>query len=86
MIWPLKFPVFNLAGDGLDICSKVKYLGHIITDKLTDDDDIYRQCRSLYAQANTQVRRFGMVSNDVKITLFQTFCTFLYAVHLWTHY
>ena len=31
---------------------KCKYLGNIIHDNLTDDDDIARQKRCLYAQAN----------------------------------
>ena len=31
---------------------KCKYLGHIINNNLTDDDDIARQKRCIYAQAN----------------------------------
>ena len=35
------------------VCNVAKYLGHYITDDLSDDRDIYRQCRKLHAQANT---------------------------------
>lgn len=43
----MAFPDFKPAGNVLNICSVVKYLGH----ELTDDEDIYRQCRMLYVQA-----------------------------------
>lgn len=43
------YPDFKLANHKLSVCKKVKYLGHFITDKMTDDEDIYRQCRMMYA-------------------------------------
>lgn len=30
------------AGEALVVVNKVKYLGHIITDNLSDDDDVLR--------------------------------------------
>ena len=39
----LTFPSFYLSGQVLPVCSKTKYLGHIITDYMTDDDDMNRQ-------------------------------------------
>ena len=36
----------------LPYTTKCKYLGHIINNNLTDDDDIARPKRRLYAQAN----------------------------------
>ena len=41
----LTFPDFFLSGSGLDVCSEIKYLGHIISNDLSDDMDIYRQRR-----------------------------------------
>lgn len=38
----------------------VKYLGHYIYDDLSDDMDIYRQCRLIYTQANMLSQNFGM--------------------------
>lgn len=43
---------FKLSGNVLNICNEVKYLGHVITDQVTDDEDIYRQCRMFYVRAN----------------------------------
>ena len=53
----MTFPDFNLAGDVLRVSSNV--LGHWITDQLTDDEDMYRQCHMLYAQANILSRKFS---------------------------
>ncbi len=82
----LTFPNFYLAGQMLNICTKTKYLGHFITDQLTDDEDINRQCRVLYAQANMLRRKFNTCSDHVKICLFRAYCTPLYTAPLWCKY
>lgn len=74
----MAFPDFKLAGNVLNICSVVKYLGHVITDQLTDDEDIYWQCRMLYVQANVLSRKFSCCTDGVKLTLFKAFCSPLY--------
>ena len=38
----LTTPYFSLSGTVLNICNEAKYLGHYITDDLSDDRDIYR--------------------------------------------
>lgn len=80
------FPSFFLSNSSLDVVCKVRYLGHIITDDLCDDDDIQRQCRKLYAQANMLARRFHMCTDDVKVNLFRAYCTPFYTAHLWCKY
>ena len=82
----LNFPLFKLSGNSLEVWNRIKYLGHIVTDQMTDDDDIYRQCRKLYAQANTIARKFSQCSTKVKVSLFKTYCTPLYTAHLWSSY
>ncbi len=37
------FPEFLLSGEVLNVCNKVKYLGHFCTDDLSDDADIEQQ-------------------------------------------
>jgi len=78
----MSLPQFYLSGELLNVCSEVKYLGHICTDDLSDDKDIARQCRKLYAQGNTLVRQFHMCTSDVQVNLFRTYCTPLYTAHL----
>ena len=80
------FPDFKLSGHVLKTCSQVKYLGHVITDTLSDDEDILRQSRMLYVQANVLIRKFGCCSDGVKLTLFKAYCTPLYTAHLWSNY
>lgn len=80
------FPDFCLSGSAFSECSEVTYLGHVIVNDLSDDKDIYRQRRKLYAQANMLCCKFSMCSVDVKISLFSAYCTSLYTAHLWCHY
>lgn len=79
-------PVFYLCNSPLMVCKEVQYLGHIFSDDLSDDKDIYRQRRKLYAQANMLLRKFSMCSFNVKCSLFKAFCTPMYTAHLWCGY
>ena len=71
-------PNFNLNGMILHVVASYKYLGHYITDDLSDDDDINRQRRTLFAQGNIILRKFNMCSLGVKLTLFRTYCSPMY--------
>ena len=82
----LSFPSFYLSNQVLSICSKAKYLGHVITDQLSDDDDLYRQRRILYAQANMLGRKFHSCSPEMKVNLFRAYCTPLYTAPLWVKF
>ena len=64
----------------------MKYLGHVISADMKDDLDIMRQCRQLYAQGNALARRFHMCSDNVKVTLFRSYCSSLYTSQLWWKY
>ena len=65
----MTFPDFKLSGKVLNICSEFKYLGHVITDQLTDDEDIFCQCCMLYVRANVLARKFGWCIVGVKLTV-----------------
>ena len=58
----------------------------LIRDNLSDDDDMARQYRQIYAQGNALLRKFVMCTESVKITLFRSFCTSLYTCELWWNY
>ena len=53
---------FKLNGMILHVVASYKYLGHYITDDLSDDDDINRQRRTLFVQGNIILRKFNMCS------------------------
>ena len=80
------FPNIMLNGTALRRVSKFKYLGHILTSDLKDNDDIERERRALAVRANMIARRFARCSTEVKITLFRSYCTSFYTCSLWTDY
>jgi hypothetical protein len=80
------FHGFKLGNTVLDTANTFKYLGHIINDKLKDDDDIARQLRCIYTAGNMLTRKFSFCSTDVKHNLFRSYCSCLYTSHLWCMY
>ena len=64
----------------------MQYLGHVISADMKDDLDIMRQCRQLYAQGNALARCFHMCSDNVKVTIFRSYCSSLYTSQLWWKY
>ena len=67
--------------------NKCKYLGHVLTEVLSDDDDMARQYMRIYAQGNALIRKkFYMRTECVKCTLFKSYCTSKYTCQLWYNY
>jgi len=60
-----------------------KYLGHIVNSSLTDDADIMKQTRSLYARANVIILKFSSASLNTKLMLFRAYCSPMYGCQLW---
>ena len=46
------FPDFTFNGCKLQFVSKFRYLGYIISDDLSDDDDIRREIKNLFVRTN----------------------------------
>lgn len=84
--YKLLCPSVSLNESVLSTTSSVKYLGVTLNDTLSDDDEILKQMRGLYARANMLLRQFSNCSKDVKIELFRSFCTNFYCCSLWTSY
>ena len=82
----LKVPIFNLNGNSIDVVHTFKYLGHYISNNLSDKEDISRQRKKLYAQGNSLIRKFHMCTLDTKLILFNTYCSSMYTAQLWTNY
>ena len=79
-------PSFAVNDTVIGEVAKVKYLGHVIANDMTDDADMMRQRRQLYALCNVLSRRFHMCSIEVKNTLFRSFCTPMYTCQLWWNF
>ena len=79
----VKVPLFMLDNVPIAKVESVKYLGHILSEETSDDADISRQNKSLYAQGNTIIRKFHMCTVDVKLKLFEAHCSSMYSAQLW---
>ena len=69
-----KVPDFILNGETIELVTEFKYLGHILTNNMKDDNDIERQRRTLFILGNTLIRTFYMCTFEVKIELFSSYC------------
>lgn len=67
----------SLSCQVLNTCRQVKYLGHVIPDALTDDEDIFRQCCSRCVEAHGQSGGSAQCSDEEKMTWLKTYCTAL---------
>ena len=79
----------RLGDIALNFTSSYKYLGHIITNDLSDDADIKEKIGSLCARSNRSnmlLRKFHFCSDDVNNKLFSSYCSNLYLCSLWAKY
>ena len=72
-----------LSGITIDFVHETKYLGVIINSSMKTPFDVVRQTRKFYAQTNMLPRNFRYCTNDVKCTLFKSFCANMYCCPLW---
>ena len=86
MIIDSDFPCFTLDGIALHFVSEFKYLGHIINNEFSDDDDIKREVRNLFTRTNILIRRYSKCSLAVKLNLFKAYCMCLYDIGIWIYY
>ena len=82
----LQVPTFYLNRRSLTFTSEQKYLGFMMTDAFTDDNDITRQMKYMYCVGNSLVRNFKHCNDEVKLQLFKTYCTNFYCCQLWSVY
>jgi len=68
-----------MGGKNLTSVNHYKYLGAVLDTELSDDKDIQRQ---KYCVANKLRASFYRGSNAVKIVLFRSVCTPIYASQL----
>ena len=66
----------------IPIVTLCKYLG-VIVSKHNSNNDLKRQMRKLYVNANMLIRKFSKCSINVKCYLFKTYCSTMYCSALW---
>ena len=72
-----------LSGNQIDFVQEIKYLGEFVNPSMKTSINVLRQTRKFYAQANMLLRNFRYCSNEVKCSLFKSFCTNMYCCPLW---
>ena len=82
----INLPIFRINYEEISVVTTYTYLGHIISNTLSDDLDILKQRRKLFAQGNSIMRNFFMCTIEVKLQLFQSHCSSIYMSQLWTNY
>jgi len=85
-IFSTTFPLFKVGNSDLQFVPQFKYLGHIITSNLSDNEDIQREIRSMFVRCNLLIRKFYNCSRLVKLKLFQSFCLYFYDIALWSFF
>ena len=63
-----------------------KYLGHVIGNRLVDDQDINKELKNLFMRTNMLYRRFNRCNVHVKVRLFPSFCICFYDAGLWCNF
>jgi len=80
------FPRFRIGVSDLQFVAQFKYLGHIRTRNLSDDNDIQREVRSMFVRCNILIRKLSNCSRRVKLKLFQSYSLCFYDIALWYLY
>ena len=75
-------PWLFLAGIKILIVTHCKYLGVIVSEH-NSDNDLKRQIKKFYANANMLIRKFSKCSVNIKCYLLKTYCSTMYCSALW---
>jgi len=59
------FPWFAINGCKLNFVSQSRYLGHMLSNNLNNDDDIRREIKNLFVRTNMLIIRFHRFSVNV---------------------
>ena len=78
--YKLYLPTVFIGSDALKFIKESKYLRFTFNGSKSDDCDMLRQMSLFYTKSNKILRTFSYCSTDVKITLFQSYCTALYCL------
>ena len=72
-------PWISLAGMKFPIVTHFKYF----VSEHNSDNDLKRQMRKFYANANMLIRMFSKCSVNIKCCFFKTYCSTVYCSALW---
>ena len=76
----------TLGGKKLNFATSCKYLGHVISNNLSDESDMQAKVRLLYAKSNMLRQKFHFCSTAVKNKLFTAYFGNIYMCALWVNF
>ena len=56
------FPLFKLGTSNIPFVPSFRYLGHIVSDTLCDNEDIQREIKNTFIRTNMLIRKFNRCS------------------------
>ena len=68
------------------IMNEIKYLGVYIVSNLTDDLEMGKRVRSIYAVGNMIISKFRICNASCKELMFKTYCYNIYGIALWSSF
>ena len=74
------FPAFKAGNCDIQYVMSYKYLGHVISNDMNDDEDIQKEIRNMFIRTNILFRKFSKCSLSVKKMFFKSYCLCLYDV------
>ena len=83
IIQGLACPELCINDKAMKRVSSIKYLGVFLSEECTDDESMMKCIRGIFARGNLIKKKFSQCNRDVKITLFQSYCSNLYCCALW---
>ena len=75
---------FSIGSRPMELVNSYLHLGHLISNKLEDDDDIASSQGQFIGQVNNVMTYFCKLDCFVRYRLFQSFCTSYYGCELWS--
>ena len=74
---------FFIGNRPIEYVNQFTHLGHIISDDLSDDDDIITRCNHFIGQVNNVLCYFRGLTPSTIYKLFRSYCTSFFGSELW---
>ena len=76
-------PDILLCGEKMQWVKKVKYLGNVLSSHMNECDDVKIKKSELIGRVNVMLANLHSVSDEVKMTIFQSQCCSFYGTQAW---
>ena len=82
----ITFPKMYFDKKQISVVKEEKYLGYLIRSDCSDDATMLNVLKGVYSRGNMLVRNFHKCDVEIKLKLFETFCSSFYCCSLWNNF